>query len=136
VYRKGANRRGGLSNIRLYWVPVSNLKITWERPEVKFLRGVSAISVSEPIAIARSHSSIPIRSRTETRKCKIGAIGNKEAFADPASWASVGPQFNEARSLQIWQMNSLFGSVVGVVGEGSVSAEFANKCRPDVGIGI
>jgi hypothetical protein len=92
--------------------------------------------VSEPIAIVCSRISIPIRSRTDTRKREIGAIGNKEAFAGPASRASVGPQFNEARSLQIWQMSSLFESVVGAVGEGSESAEFASKCRPDVGIGI
>jgi len=77
-----------------------------------------------------------IRLQTETRKCEIGAIGNKRASAGPASWPSVGPQFNEARLLQIWRMNSLFLSVVGVVGEGSGSAEFASKCRPDIGIGI
>jgi hypothetical protein len=77
-----------------------------------------------------------IRLQAETRKCEIGPTGNKETFAGAASWASVGPQFNEARPLQIWQMNSLFGSVVGVVGEGSVSAEFASECRPDIGIGI
>jgi hypothetical protein len=49
-----------------------------------------------------------IRLQIETRKCEIGAIGNKETFAGAASWASVGPQLNEARLLQIWQMNSLF----------------------------